>query len=88
MKKPLPPIEHVEALADDLIRALAQHPGDAEAVCSTLLRWHDLLDTNDLSLVCMAAIRTVFAECLIPHPDRIPADGLTLAPPVPTGATT
>ena len=77
----LPSIEHIETLADDLIRALAQHPGDDDAVRSVLTRWHDTIDTRDLSLVCMAAMRTVFSECLIPHPDRVPPDGLTLRTP-------
>ena len=77
----LPSIDHVETLADDLINVLAKHPGDDDAICDTLNHWHSTLDTRDFSLVCMAVVRTVFGECLIPHPDRVPPDGLTLHTP-------
>lgn len=79
--KTQPTLTDVRELADDLIRALSEHPGDDRAVCEVLNAWHEQHDTHTLALVCMAAMRTVFSECLIPHPARVPADGLTLATP-------
>lgn len=68
----------IDTLAGDLIRELAEHPGDDEAVCAVLLRWLDVLDTWPLAQVCMAAMRATYGRCLIPHPDSVPAGGLTV----------
>jgi len=78
------PISTTEArdLAADLIRELAQHAGDPDAVRATLLAWLDLEDVARLSLVSMASLQLVFSDCLTPVPvDQIPAGALTLNPP-------
>lgn len=83
----LPPLSHVHALADDLIRALAEHPGDDDAVRGILLRWLDQLGSRDLGLVCMAAVRATFGDCLTPHhPDDLPS-GALIVDPTKAGAT-
>lgn len=50
-------------LAGDLLRELAGHIGDPDAVNATMLRWHET-HGSELGLVSMAAVRRTFAECL------------------------
>lgn len=74
-------IDHGLELAGDLIRALTPLSGDREAVNAELNHWLTVLDADDLSLVCTAAVRTIFADCLTPTPiDQLPADRLALVP--------
>ena len=78
------PIGTTEArdLAADLIRELAQHAGDPDAVRAVLLAWLEAEGTSRLSLASMAALQLVFATCLTRVPvDQIPAGALTLNPP-------
>ena len=87
-QRPTPPraiplITTTEArnLAADLIRELAQHAGDPDAVRAALLRWLDTEGTGRLSLICMAAVQTTFADCLTRVPtDQVPPGALTLNP--------
>jgi len=86
----IPLITTTEArdLAADLIRELAQHAGDPDAVRKVLLRWLDIEDTSRLSLASMAALQLVFADCLTRMPvDQIPAGALTLTPPTERNAS-
>lgn len=83
---PTMPIDRARDLADDLIRELSKHPGDDEAVCEVLRHWLDVLGAQSLSIVCMAAMRATFGECLTPHPAAVPANGLTIDPAM-TGVT-
>lgn len=67
----LPPpltIEAANVLADDLIRQLADHIGDPDAISDTLLRWADTLGPERLALVCMAALQTTFRDCITEVP--------------------
>jgi hypothetical protein len=57
-------VDQALALADDLIRALAEHIGDRKETSRLMLRWADTLGAANLGRVSMAAMRTVFAECL------------------------
>lgn len=84
--KPLT-VEQAEVLADDLVAELATHPGDDDAVCAVMLRWLEVLDAQQLAQVSLAAMRTTFGRCLVPHPDRVPIDALTIDP-TKAGATT
>ena len=69
-------------LAADLVTQLSTTPGDSAAVTATLMRWTDTLDPPQMALICMAAVRLTFADCLSRVPvDQIPAGALTLTAP-------
>lgn len=68
-------------LADDLIRSLTPHAGDDAAVSEVLGRWLDELDSSVL-LVCAAAMRRIFADCLTHTTlDQVPPGALALTAP-------
>ena len=72
----------IDALAGDLLRSLTPHAGDPDAVHAELLRWLGVLDTRDLSFVCMRAVQVTFADCLTVTPlDQAPPGALALIPP-------
>lgn len=73
------PIGTTEArdLAADLIRELAQHAGDPDAVRTVLLQWLTREDHDRLSMVAMSAVQIMFADCLT----RTPLGAWTLNPP-------
>jgi hypothetical protein len=48
-------VEHADELAGDLIRALAEHIGDLEAIDALMLRWADTLGASNLARVSLAA---------------------------------
>lgn len=76
-----PPLDEIREAARELVRALAEHPGDDEAVCRVLTDWHDRLGYRDLGFVCMAAMRTTFGECLSVHDlDALPPGALLRTP--------
>lgn len=78
-------VSHGLELACDLIRALTPLSGDRDAVNTALNHWLDALDAGDLSLVCIAAVQTIFADCLTPTPlDQLPPERLALIPTLPT----
>ena len=58
-------VEHATALADDLIRALAERIGDQAAIDALMRRWSDALGASNLGRVSLAVTRTMFADCLI-----------------------
>jgi hypothetical protein len=68
-------------LAADLLRQLEQRVGDREAIDALMRRWLDVLDVSGLSLVCMAAIQTTFADCMteIPTAD-VPPGAVAFTP--------
>lgn len=74
--------EAIRDLADELIRDLAQHAGDPDAVAAVLRDYLDRLDAHALLFVCAAATRRVFADCLT-LTDRAdwPTSGYALTPP-------
>jgi len=76
------PLSTTEArtLAADLIRELAQHAGDPDAVRAVLLRWLDTEGTARLSTACMSAVQIVFADCLT-RVAQVPPGALALEPP-------
>lgn len=75
-------LEHIEGLADELLRALTPHAGDPDAVRRVLLAWTDTLDPTDLGLVCIRAVWRTFADCLTVVPvDQAPPGALALIPP-------
>lgn len=75
-------IDQARDLADDLIRGLAEHLGDTDALNSVFLRWLDVLDQPRFTQVCMVALQTTFAECLTPTPvGEFPPGGITLTTP-------
>lgn len=77
-------IDDALELADDLIRELTKHIGDTDQLEAVFSRWLDVLDVPRFNLVCLAALRTTFLECLRVVPaGEWPADGVTLT--VPTG---
>ncbi len=59
-------------LAGDLLRALAQHAGDGEAIAGIMRHWHNVLGPSRFGVVCMATVRITFRDRL-----ALPAD----APP-------
>lgn len=68
--------------ADDLLRELAQHYGDPDAIAAVGRRWLHELGARRLGLVSAAALRTVFAECLteVPRSDA-PAGSIEFTRP-------
>jgi len=74
---PLITTTEARALAADLIRELAQHAGDPDAVRAVLLRWLDAEGTSRLPMACMSAVQIIFADCLT----RTPLGAWTLNPP-------
>ena len=81
-------VEHGLELAGDLIRALTPLSGDKDAIDGELNKWVDVLGPRDLALVCIAAVHTVFVDCLTLTPlEQLPADRLALLPTLPTERT-
>jgi hypothetical protein len=60
----IPSVEVALTLADDLLRVLAQHIGDGEAIAAHMRRWVDHLGPSAFGAVCMAAVLTTFTDCL------------------------
>lgn len=57
-----------------MLRQLAEHIGDLEALNSVFRRWADVLGPQRLALVSMAALQTTFADCLTMTPlGEVPA---------------
>lgn len=79
---PLPPLTTTQArdLAADLIRDLTPHAGDVDAVREVLFGWLETEDVARLSLICMAAVQTTFADCLT-RVAQVPPGALSLDPP-------
>ena len=59
-------VAHVLDLGDDLIRALAPSHGSGDDLDRVLRSWHHIYGSRALGLICAAALRTVFADCLTP----------------------
>ena len=55
-------------LAGDLLRELAQHVGDGEAIANTMRHWHNVLGASRFGVVCMASVRVTFRDCLSEAP--------------------
>lgn len=69
-------VDHATALADDLIRALAEHIGDQAAIDTLMRHWADTIGASNLGRVSLAAARTLFADCLTYRtPDTWPDEG-------------
>ncbi len=65
--KRLTPRQSTE-LAGDLLRELAQHVGDGEAISQIMRHWHNVLGASRFGLVCMASVRITFRDRLTPTP--------------------
>jgi hypothetical protein len=70
--EPLPDLEEVAALADDLLRDLTPAAGDAEEVRATLTEWCDDLDPRKFAADCMTSTVPL---------DQAPPGALALTPP-------
>lgn len=55
-------------LAGDLLRELAQHVGDGEAISQIMRHWHNVLGASRFGVVCMATVRITFRDRLQPTP--------------------
>ncbi len=74
-------IEEVRLLADDLLRALAEHIGDSEEIDTVLARWLDELDYPAFGFVAIAALQATFTDCLsITDPADWPPGGIAFTP--------
>lgn len=72
-KAPTLDIDQALELGNDLLCQLAPHAGDLDQLNEVFSRWVDVLGPQGLVRVCAAALRTAFAECLIPTPiDDLP----------------
>jgi len=80
MPPPMMTVTEANDLAADLIAELTEHAGDRRAVGACLLRWSDREDFRGLSLVCMAAVQQVFADCLT-RVDDVPPGAVALTTP-------
>lgn len=61
-------VDQALELGDDLIRQLADHIGDLDALNAVFRRWVDVLSETNLACVCMAALQSTFAGCLVMTP--------------------
>jgi hypothetical protein len=74
--------DQAHALAGDLLRELTPHAGDPEAVDQVMRRWLATEDVRRLSLVSIAAVRLIFADCLTRTPSAdVPPGALTYTNP-------
>jgi len=79
---PLITVAEARNLALGLVGDLTPHAGDPDAVRKVLLRWLAIEDPARLSMVCMAAVRLTYADCLTRVPiDQMPPGALALTPP-------
>ena len=79
---PMMTVTEANDLAADLIAELTEHAGDPGVVGACLLRRSEREDFRRLSLVCMAAVQQVFADCLTRVPvAQVPPGALTLTQP-------
>jgi hypothetical protein len=74
-------VDEVVTLADDLLRLLADHIGDPDAIDDALRHWTETLGAARLGQVCAVAVRTAFAECMTRVPE-LPANGTTFTTPL------
>lgn len=70
--------EQALEFADDLIRQLAANIDDPGAVADTLGHWAEVLEGNNFARVCIAAVRTVFLDCLT-RVDSVPDGALAFS---------
>jgi len=76
----------VRDLGADLVRDLAPHATDPDAVNAVLRDWFAHEDVTRLGLICMAAVQLIFTDCLNPVPaSEAPPGALALTAP-PEGA--
>lgn len=66
--------EQADVLARDLVRQLAQHVSDSDGVAATMRRWQQQMDRAQFGVICMAAIRICFRDCMSEVPaEDVPA---------------
>jgi hypothetical protein len=69
-------------MAPNLVIELSRRVGDAAGVLGVLREWIDIEGFADASLVAMAALVVVFADCLTEVPtEQLPAGAQVLRPP-------
>lgn len=70
-------------LANDLLRELTPLIGDQAAIDETCRRWLHVLGGPRLGLVCAAAVRATFADCLTETPiTAIPTGAVAFVQPM------
>lgn len=75
MNNPTLTLDDARDLARDLANELAETPSNPQAVSATLNAWADAYPVGDFAVLCMAALRFTYAECLhepakLPDPNR------------------
>ena len=63
---PVTTVGEVYDLAGGLLRALAPVAGDGAAIDAYMRKWLDVTGVPAAGMVALAAIRTVFVDCLYP----------------------
>ena len=61
-------VDQARELGDDLIRQLAEHIGDPDALNDVFRHWVGVLDADRFAMVCMVALQSTFTDCLVPIP--------------------
>ena len=75
-------VADVRDLGADLVRDLAPHATDPDAVNAILRDWFAHEDVTRLGLISMAAVQLIFTDCLTPVPtDQAPPGALALTAP-------